>query len=191
VSQERRDPDELRRRGARYGKTKPDLDLAGMKRRVGDAIRELRMQSGLTQDKLAEKMRAANHTTWTADTVSAVQTGRNRSVHLDELLTLSRIFGVTTDEILTGALGEPKLPAQAQEHPAVELLDGEVIKYVAEMPPFQAAAWHRVGSRSVPAQREEIEALADRAGVKRNEMCRRLWAIAIPAYRKWLDQQGR
>jgi len=183
VSDNLRSPDELRRRGARYGHTKPDLDLDSTKRRVGDALRELRMQAGLTQDKLADKMRTAGHSTWTADTVSAVQTGRNRSVHLDELLTLSRIFGVTTDELLAGALGEPDLPepVQASPPPAVELLDENTVKYVAEMPPFQGGE----------GQREEIEELALRAGVPRNQMCRQLWAVAIPAYRKWLDQHGR
>ncbi|WP_331513207.1 helix-turn-helix transcriptional regulator [Mycobacterium sp.] len=100
---------ELRRRGVRYGRTKPDLDLDSVKRRVGNAIRELRLQAGITQKELAEAMVNAGHTTWTNDTVSRIQRGRNRTPHLDELLALSRIFGVTADDLLVSALGEPNL----------------------------------------------------------------------------------
>lgn len=106
---------ELRLRGARYGKTKPDLDRNSVNPRVGQVLRELRLKAAMTQKELAELMTVALKTagadnTWSAATVSAIQTGRHRNVHLNELLLLARIFGVTTDTILVAALGEPQVP---------------------------------------------------------------------------------
>jgi transcriptional regulator with XRE-family HTH domain len=106
---------ELRLRGARYGQTKPDLDRNSVNPRVGQVLRELRLKAGMTQRELADLMTTALKTagadnTWSAATVSAIQTGRHRKVHLNELLLLARIFGVTTDTILVAALGEPQVP---------------------------------------------------------------------------------
>uniref|UniRef100_UPI003F49B322 helix-turn-helix domain-containing protein n=1 Tax=Pseudonocardia sp. CA-138482 TaxID=3240023 RepID=UPI003F49B322 len=160
--------------GPRFGQTKGGIDpIHGA---IGDRIRELRIRAGLRQEDLAEAMSAAGYD-WSARTVSDVQTGRRRHVKVPELLPLARILGVTVEELLTGAVGEPNVK-KAQSRTGA-LLDDEVVKWSPEMPPFAA----------YEGQTEEIEELAKRAGVSRNEMGRMLMALSIPEMRRRLRRR--
>lgn len=156
-------------RGSRY--IEPDPDDPNQV--LGATIRELRIQRGLSFAAVATAMRQAGHE-WSRDTVGRVQAGR--VLRPEELRSLAKVLDVSIDE-LVGSDSKP-LPDRPD---GVLRLSDDVVKWVGDQPPFQA--WE--------GQREDIEKLAAAFGVSRSEMCRRLWASAIPAYRRYLDRQER
>jgi len=140
---------ELRRRGVRYGTVKSDVDPH--RRQIGDRLRELRLKAGLTAREVAERMRAADPDRfgkWSPSMVSNIQTGRHRTLRVDELLPLARIFGVSVDEFLTG-------------EPAVEQEWAQMIGHeYGHLPPAQLVQMLRFYitglAAAAPAQLEDV-----------------------------------
>lgn len=155
------------RRGVRY--QPPDLDDPDQL--IGAWVRASRIKAGLSLSELSRAMSEAGHG-WSKTMAENAQRGRR--LRGAELVSLANIFGQTVE---AHAAQSVKPPPQAE--PVPEVLAEDVVKWVSDMAPFKAWA----------GQREEITVLACRAGVSRSEMCRRLWAMASPAYRRYLDER--
>ena len=113
-------------RGKRLGRSRPvtpiRIDPDDERRRVGLLIRELRIHAEMKMRDVAAAMNEAlGQDKWTADTVSLVQTGR-RHLSLREQFVLSRVFGVTWDEILDVAFSGDEIPRSPSPSAAVPVL---------------------------------------------------------------------
>jgi len=69
---------------------------------IGKRISDLRKRSGYTQEQLAELMDVS------IQMISNLERG-NKAIRIDNLLKISKIFGVSTDYILSGKQSESEL----------------------------------------------------------------------------------
>lgn len=85
-----------RGRGAAPGK-----GARGLGQLLGDGLKELRTDLELTQDEVAARVRRVG-LPWSAVTVNAFESGKRRSVALEELILLSYAFRVAPDQWFVG-----------------------------------------------------------------------------------------
>ena len=76
--------------------------------RFGEKVRQLRLQKGLTLKQLAQALGYASH-----GYLSAVESGKKRPT-VDFVLSVAKLFGVTTDSLLRDELS---LPTVENDHP--------------------------------------------------------------------------
>ena len=91
---------------ARYGaETRVDRDE--LRRRLGEVVNDLRVVAGISHRELAERVnRQLGRETWRPDTSSSLALPRKRGLYPEEIVALARVFGCTTDHILTTAFPE-------------------------------------------------------------------------------------
>jgi transcriptional regulator with XRE-family HTH domain len=75
--------------------------------RIGQRIKELRIKTGISQQKLAERLGVSR------PTITQIESGE-RKVSSDELIKLAEIFDCTIDYLI-GLKGEPEVVLQEQE----------------------------------------------------------------------------
>jgi transcriptional regulator with XRE-family HTH domain len=161
------------RRGPRYGQAKNgpvDIDPDSPSRRIGNHLRELRIQAGMKLKDVADAMNAAGFPRWSKDTVTAAQTGKRGSIRPEELPAIADLFGITVDQFLADALGET--PALRQANVA-RRLSPKPIRWVPNLPPFQP----------YEDQPEELDSIAKEIGISRSQLCREAFDFVIRAYR--------
>ncbi len=155
--------------------------------RIGARVRELRDAAGLSLKALAQRMTEAGHD-WTWQTVNRVQGGLERRLLVAEVVSLARIFGVTTDDILMVPLAEvdrarplPRTPRRRVGAFPEDLSPGlSKLGQSERLPPFPPA----------PGQIERLEALAEELGVSRAEALRRAMEVGLRAYEKERQRRG-
>lgn len=82
-----------------------DLDVTGALSAVGGRLRDLRRKHDLTLEELSER------TAISVSTLSRVESGSRRPT-LDVLLPLSRLFGVTLDDVVRPPNADPRVVAR-------------------------------------------------------------------------------
>ena len=73
----------------------------GLGQLLGDRLKELRSEQGLTEDEVARRARQVG-LSWSAATVSSFEAGRRKTVALEELLLLSYAFRVEPGDWFVG-----------------------------------------------------------------------------------------
>ena len=91
---------------------------------IGSQIMRLRIERGLTQERLAEMLEVSRQS------ISKWELGQAVPA-VDTVIRLSELFDVTTDEILTGNTGEPDVPANPLHLGCVYLVVKDFEKSVA------------------------------------------------------------
>jgi transcriptional regulator with XRE-family HTH domain len=80
---------------------------------VGDRIRELRLDTGMTQLELAEAVRQINpEFSGAQSTIQAIEGGKSKKPTI--LYELSKVFGVTVEYIKTGSSAPAKAHADEE-----------------------------------------------------------------------------
>lgn len=152
------------------------LDKTEVRKRVGERVRELRKQHGMTLRQLAEAVTDASHGTlrWTPDTVTNIQAGSGaRVVQIEDAIALARVFGCTLDELL---LKKPERPVSTGPgRPRVGEYDITAgIGFAAQSQSERLPAWP-----PAPGQKRRLETQAERAGISRAAMLRVTTAIGL------------
>ena len=80
----------------------PEIELKS----IGERIRQLRKQNGMTQEQLAELLDVS------IQMVSNLERG-NKAIRISNLVRLSEILGVSTDFILTGRMNDVDIGGDA------------------------------------------------------------------------------
>ena len=121
----------------------------------GSIIKELRKETGMTQEELGEKLGVIKQT------VSSWEKGISE-VNNDTLITLSRLFGVSTDYLLGLSGGEKHMKNRLKE-----LREAEGMKQseLGELLNVQDAAISKYESGKVPMTEDKIIQIAEYFGV--------------------------
>jgi transcriptional regulator with XRE-family HTH domain len=144
-------------------------------RYLGERIRTLRTERGLTQEQLAEEVRRLWGLPWSRPTLTAIESG-SREVAALEFLALSDVFLISPQELLEGPEGDRMADRTANRMATwLEVGPGSSVNLVTVLRALEPRTRRQVlDGRDTPATRSTAEQISSLPELRRQLEARRI-----------------